>query len=131
MRNRNVAGVVALAAIPLLGFAVGLTAAEATRTVRIASHITIRSRSLTFSGKVTSSNPACRSPRKVTLHRTPSLVLGTTTTDSAGRWTITASGSAGITLGRFYATVARRSEGTAGTIYVCMAARSKTIRFRP
>jgi hypothetical protein len=111
--------------------ALGLTAADATRTVTIASHITIQSNSLTFSGKVTSPNVACKRGRKVALYRTPSLVLGSTTTGRSGRWRITASGSAGITLGRFYARVARRSEGTAGTIYVCKGARSRTIRYRP
>jgi hypothetical protein len=131
MRNRTlaVALMAALTSMPML--ALGLTAADATRTVTIASHITIKSKSLTFSGNVKSGNPACKRGRKVSLYRTTSLLLGTTTTSASGHWTITASGSAGITLGRFYAKVARRSEGTAGTIYVCKAARSKTIRYHP
>lgn len=112
-----------------LVLATGLTAAEATRTVRIASHITIVSHALTFSGRVTSSNAACSSGRKVTLYRTKSLVLGSTHTNASGRWHVTASGSAGISLGHFYAVVKQRSEGTAGTIYVCKGARSKTIPF--
>jgi hypothetical protein len=109
----------------------GLTTADATRTVKIASHITIKSNGLKFSGKVTSSNAACTSGRKVTLYRKPSQVLGSTTTNSSGSWKITASGSAGITLGHFYAKVKQRSEGTAGTIYVCKAATSKTIPYKP
>lgn len=107
----------------------GLTAAEATRTVKIASHISIKSTGLTFSGKVTSPNAACDSGRKVTLYRTNGNVLGSTATGSAGRWKITASGSAGITLGHFFAKVKQRSEGTAGTIYVCWAAVSPTIPY--
>jgi hypothetical protein len=67
----------------------------------------------------------------VTLYRTPSLVLGSTTTRSSGSWKITVSGSAGITLGHFYAKVKARSEGTAGTIYVCKRATSKTIAYKP
>ena len=122
--------VVALSVVTLtLGLIFGLTAAQATRTVRIASHISIKGKELTFSGRVTSRNAACERGRKVTLHRTNGNVLGSTTTNSTGRWKITASGSAGISLGHFFATVKRRTEGTAGTIFVCKAARSATIPF--
>jgi hypothetical protein len=53
--------------------------------------------------------------------------LGSATTSASGHWKITASGSAGISLGHFYAKVAKRSKGAAATIYVCTAAKSKTI----
>ncbi len=136
MRNRAIFAVprsAALGAVALCAatFAVCLGAADATRTVTLASHITIRSNpnNLTFSGRVSSSNEACDAGRKVTLYRKTAELLGSTTTSSGGRWKITASGSAGISLGRFYAKVARRSEGAAGTIYVCRSARSKTVRF--
>ncbi len=131
MRGRIFVVAVIATAAPALALAYGLTAAEATRTVTIASHITITSKGLTFSGNVTSSNAACRSARKVTLYRKQSQVLGSTTTNSSGGWKITASGSAGITLGHFYAKAKKRSEGTAGTIYVCKAATSKTIPYKP
>jgi hypothetical protein len=110
---------------------VGLTAAEATRTVTIASHISIKSQGLTFSGKVTASKAPCESGRKVILYRTNGNVLGSFTTGANGQWKITAQGSAGITLGHFYAKVKQRSEGTAGTIYVCKAATSATIPYHP
>jgi hypothetical protein len=61
--------------------------------------------------------------------RVLALKLGSATMSSSGHWKITSSGSAGISLGHFYAKVTKRSEGTAGTIYVCRAARSKTIPF--
>jgi predicted amidohydrolase len=131
MRHKGVTVVVIATSAGALVLASVLATAEATRTVRIASHITIKSNGLTFSGSVTSSNAACRGARKVTLYRKQSQVLGSTTTNSSGSWKITASGSAGITLGHFYATVKKRSEGTAGTIYVCRAATSKTIAYRP
>jgi hypothetical protein len=105
------------------------TTADAMKTVNIASHVSIKSTGLTFSGKVTSSNAACVTGRKVTLYRTNGNVLGSITTGSSGRWKITAQGSAGITLGHFYAKAKRRSEGTAGTIYVCGAAVSPTIPY--
>jgi len=46
---------------------------------------------------------------------------------SVGRWKITVSGSAGISLSHVLAKVKRRAEGTAGTMFVCEAARSSTI----
>jgi hypothetical protein len=116
--------VVAVSVLPL-----GVTAAEATKIVKIASHISIKSTGLTFSGKVTSPRAPCVTGRKVTLYRTNGNVLGSATTGPSGRWKITALGSAGITLGRFYAKVKRRSDGTAGTIYVCNAAVSPTIPY--
>ncbi len=110
---------------------VGVTSADATHVVKIASQISIRSRNLTFSGKVTSPNHGCVPMRRVTLYRTNGNVLGHTDTNRHGHWKITASGSAGISLGRFYAKVKRTSQGAAGTIYVCKPARSKTIRVHP
>jgi hypothetical protein len=117
------------AAIAVGALAVSLPTAEATRTVRIASHISIHSAVLTFSGHVTSPNAACDSNRRVTLYRTNGNVLGHARTGRTGHWRIIASGSAGISLAHFYARVSRRSEGAAGTIYVCQAARSATIPF--
>lgn len=106
----------------------GVTSADATHVVKIASQISIRSHELTFSGRVTSPRHACVPMRRVTLYRTNGNVLGHTQTNAHGRWKITASGSAGISLGRFYAKVRRTSQGAAGTIYVCQGARSRTIR---
>jgi hypothetical protein len=125
----SIRGLALAASVSALVLVVGVTGAFATRTVTIASHISIKSAGLTFTGRVTARNHACDSGRKVTLYRTPSLKLGSATTNLSGHWNITASGSAGISLGNFYARVAKRSEGTAGTIYVCEAARSKTIAF--
>ncbi len=107
----------------------GATIASATRTVKFASKVSISDHGLTFKGRVTSTNPACQTPRKVVLYRVGGLKLGSTHTGHRGRWKLTISGSAGISLGHFYAKVTQRAEGTAGTIYVCEAARSKTIAF--
>jgi hypothetical protein len=127
------ARVIRVAALLASALAVALAGvlgtAAAVRTVRIATHVTIKSDGLTFSGRVTSSNAACQGQRRVTLYREPSQALASTTTRASGRWKITASGSAGISLGRFYARVAQRSDGTAGTIYVCGTAKSATIAF--
>ncbi len=127
----SASGVRALKAVAAGLAVIGLVdvgSADASRVVKITSHISIASRNLTFHGRVTSPNHACQYRRRVTLHRTNGDVLGHTRTNSHGHWSITASGSAGISLGRFYATVARESQGAAGTIYVCRSARSRTIR---
>lgn len=129
MTIRGLRVAAAAASAVAIGSSFGLTAAAATRTVKIASHVSITHRGLLFSGKVSSSKAACVSGRKVTLLRTNGNVLGTATTASSGRWQIAAPGSAGITLGHFYARVKQRSEGTAGTIYVCKAATSPTIPY--
>lgn len=116
-----------------LALAIVLPAAYATRTVKIPSQISIHERELRFHGKVTATNSACEPDRRVTLYRRFSngthQALGSTKTDQAGRWRVHISGSAGISMGRFFAKARRRSEGTAGTIYVCQRARSKTISF--
>jgi hypothetical protein len=120
-----------LATLASATLALAPLAAQATRTVTIASHVTIKSEGLTFSGSVTSSKAPCKSHRKMALYRSSSLKLGSTTTNSSGHWKLTVSGSAGITLGHFYAKALTHSEGTAGTIYVCKAATSKTIAYKP
>jgi hypothetical protein len=128
-RGRASALLATVGASAALGLVSGLPAL-ATRTVTIASHVTVKSSGLTFSGSVTASNAACKRSRKVTLYRTPSLVLGRVKSSSSGHWKITVPGSAGITLGHFFAKVRARSDGTAGTIYVCKAATSKTISYK-
>ena len=123
---------VAAATVAVLGVALVacLGSAYATRTVKLASHISIKSdHNTTFTGRVTSSNVACENARKVTLYTTTKLKLGTAKTNTHGDWKITASGFAGISLHHFFAKVAKFSSGTAGTIYVCKAATSKTIPF--
>lgn len=118
----------------LLAAAVLVVAATAgaTRTVRIPSKVSIANHhGLHFAGRVTSSNHACVEQRKVVLFRVidngPDQALGHDVTGSDGSWSVEVSGFAGISLSHFYAKVKRRSEGTAGTIYVCQADRSRTI----
>jgi hypothetical protein len=128
---------VAAAAIGVsaLALASTLPAADATNTVTNASHISIKGKGLDFSGKVTSSSAPCKGGRHVTLFRTLQgsghQKLGSATTPASGKWHITVSGSAGISLSNFYATVKKSAYRTAGTIYVCKSARSKTIAFHP
>jgi len=124
----------ALTATVLSLVAVGAlsTAAGATRTVLIHSKVSIANhRGLHFVGRVRSSNHACVEQRKVVLFRViengPDQALERDTTSAQGSWSVEVSGFAGISMSHFYAKVKRRSEGTAGTIYVCQADRSRTI----
>lgn len=122
-----------IATITVIAFAGMLGVAAATQTVRIASHISIKSNGLHFSGKVTSPNAACKQGRHVSLYRRLSngqrQRLGVDITGSSGKWHVNVSGFAGVSLSHFYAKVRRRSEGTAGTIFVCKSADSPTIPF--
>lgn len=126
-RGGSIAALLALAVL-----AVAPTA-TATRTVRIASKVSIANHhGLHFVGRVSSSDHACVEGRKVTLFRViengPDQALGHDVTGSNGRWSLEVPGFAGISLSHFYAKVKRRSEGTAGTIYVCQGDRSRTIK---
>lgn len=116
--------------------ALSLTSAGATstKTVRIVSHISIRSHGLRFSGRTTSPNAGCYTDRSVTLYRTNGDVLGSNRTNQRGHWQIQAQGSAGITMGHFYARVHRLSREShdpwAHTTFVCEPAKSKTIPYQ-
>jgi hypothetical protein len=120
-------------AVVLVAAALALAAsAAATRTVYISSKVSIKSaQGLKFVGHVTSPNHACEEGRKVVLLRViengPDQALGHDVTNDKGNWSIEPSGFAGISMSHFYARVKRRSEGTAGTIYVCKGDRSRTI----
>jgi hypothetical protein len=121
------------AIVCIIAFACMLGVAAATNTVRIASHVSIKSNGLHFSGKVSSPNAACKQGRHVSLYRRLSngdrQRLGVDVTPASGKWHVTVSGFAGVSLSHFYAKVRQRSEGTAGTIFVCKGAHSPTIAF--
>jgi hypothetical protein len=111
--------------------------AVATHTIKVPSTISIKSNGLHFSGKVGTpkSGKPCRGQRKIVLFRVisggPDQVVGRDTSEDNGAWDITPQGSAGITLAHFYAKAKQRSDGAAGTIHLCLAAKSKTIGVTP
>jgi len=130
MRHRTTRIAVAAA----VASALTLGTADATRTVRIPSRITIEQHgSLTFHGRVKSENAGCKDARHVSLYRRGTdgsrQRLGVDVTGPNGKWRITVSGFAGVSLSHFYAKVRQRKEGTAGTIFVCKSARSETTAF--
>lgn len=118
----------------MIAVAVGLLAgaAGATRTVKVPTTVSIASKNLRFTGKVTSPTyTPCAQQRKVVLYKVvsggPDQAVGETGTDLKGKWNIIPQGSAGISLAHFYAKVHKEPEGTAGTIYVCQAAKSRVV----
>jgi hypothetical protein len=127
MRIATVAALLAVAALATL-----TTQVWGTHVVKINSKVSIAEHNLTFHGKVRSPNPGCLDSRKVKLKGVIGAghdqTMGSSTTDTHGRWSVHLSGFAGITLNHFYAHLKRRSEGAAGTIFVCRGDRSRTIR---
>jgi hypothetical protein len=122
---------IATALAATLTLAIGT--ATATVTIKVPTKISIKSNELEFSGKVTAKpgDKPCTQQRKVTLFKVvsggPDQAVGHDTTGNDGRWEITPQGSAGISLAHFYAKAKKRSDGAAGAIRVCLAAKSKTI----
>jgi hypothetical protein len=117
-----------LTLVSILALAVSASAigvAGATNTVEIDSQIILRETFPAFHGKVTSSNAACLAPRLVKLFKQKRnggrKLLGKTHTDSAGKWEIIVDP---LSSGVYRAVVKQRSEGTAGTIFVCLRDKS-------
>jgi hypothetical protein len=124
-----------LAALITLGLALaGPGAAGGTRIVRFTSTVTIRitaqQGAAVFKGHVASPNIACRTNRTVRLmQRQPGPDLKVSVTPTYGRdWRI---GLDNPIAGKYYARVVKRSEGTAGTIYVCRPDSSPSVNYAP
>jgi len=119
----------ALAAVLTLavsGLAAG--AVSATNTVEIKSRIVMRESFPAFHGKVKSSNEACVQNRVVKLFKKRRnggrRLLGKTHTNSKGKWKVIVDP---LSSGVYRSVVKRRSEGTAGTIFVCLRDSSKRV----
>jgi hypothetical protein len=110
-------------------FALAIAApASATQTVHIQSEIKIRNHAPAFHGRITSDNDACEQGRSVKLFKAKrngtKKLLGTTTSDLAGKWQVLVDP---LESGAYFAVAQRRSEGTAGTIFVCDRAKSPIV----
>ena len=118
-----------VAAMALAIAVAGLTAvpAGATRTVTIPS--TLQISAYGYFGKVKSPNSGCVEERQVVLKQKGHGVLGRDTSDKEGRWKVDPEGIhyKGKLPFKIYAEVKPLSQGTAGTIYKCLGATSKTI----
>jgi hypothetical protein len=119
--------IAALAGSIVVSMAAMVAPAGATRTVNVPSSLTISV--YAYFGKVKAPNPGCVSGRKVVLKQKGHGVLGRTTSNDKGSWkldpaTIHYKGALPF---KVFAIVKPSSEGTAGTIYKCAGATSKTI----
>jgi hypothetical protein len=121
------APMVTVAAAGLFALAIAVPAA-ATQTVHIQSEIKIRNHAPAFHGRITSSNDACEEGRSVRLFKERRnggrKLLGTTVSDLEGKWQVLVDPLAS---GAYFAVAQRRSEGTAGTIFVCDRAKSRFV----
>ena len=98
------------------------------QTIEIASQIKLKARGANFHGKVTADNPNCAGQRPVKLFvkygdgsRT---LLGKTTADLKGKYSIHYSD---IASGAYYTVAKKVEQGTAGTIYACLKAKSNVL----
>ena len=98
------------------------------QTVEIATQLKLNSHAPSFHGKVTADNDACAIQRKVKMYvrygTGPRKLLGSTEADVHGKWKIKVTD---IKSGEYYATAKRTEEGAAGTIYVCLKAKSNSL----
>jgi hypothetical protein len=116
-----------LAAGALLAFAaVGVASAGNTETIE--SEIKLRNNAPAFHGRIVSNNDACEQGRSVKLFKErrsgAKKLLGKTASDLEGKWQVLVDP---LKSGAYFAVAQRREEGTAGTIFVCERAKSRTV----
>lgn len=130
MRNRNRAVAVAVAAIALIALAVpALASAEAGpgQVVKVSSTLWLANSA--SQGKVRASNGNCVEDRKVLIKAKGHGTVMKTTTNASGFWKV----SRAVLRGKvsqpaeIYAVAPQVSQGTAGPIYKCLTATSRTV----
>jgi hypothetical protein len=98
------------------------------QTVEIATQLKLNPRAPSFHGKVKADNPGCVEDRQVKMFFRysdgPRKLLGKTTADNNGKWKIPVKN---IKSGEYFAVTKRTEDGTAGTIYVCLKAKSNSL----
>jgi hypothetical protein len=114
---------VAALSIALAGIAYGQG-----QTVEIATQLKLKARGSNFHGKVAADNPGCVEDRKVKLFfrygNEPRQLLGKDTAANNGKYSIHYSD---IASGEYFTVAKRTEDGTAGTIYVCLKAKSNSL----
>ena len=117
--------VIATAAVVLGAAAVALAQGE---TVQIDTQVKLRNHAPAFHGKVTADNENCVEDRKVKMFKQKRSgghkLLGTDHADNDGKWAVPFDK---LTSGAYYAIAPKVVEGTAGTIYECVRAKSRVI----
>lgn len=121
--SRRVAGLVVAAVLALAVPVAGLAAGQPGQTVEIASTITINPYG--SAGKVSAKNPNCTESRTVVIKEVGIGKIGSATTSSTGSWKAEPKYKGDVPF-KVYAEVKPVSQGTAGTIYKCLGAKSPT-----
>jgi len=118
-----------VAALALAIAAAGLSAIPAGATKTVSINSTLQISAYGYFGKVKSPNSGCVEDRRVVLKQKGYGVLGSDTSDQEGRWKIDPEDLhyKGKLPFKLYAEAKPLSQGTAGTIYKCLGATSKTI----
>jgi hypothetical protein len=117
--------VVAMVAVAAMAMAVvSASANEPGETVTLKSTISINPYG--NAGKVTSSNANCVEDRRVVVKQKGQGTIGVATTNANGGWKAEPTYKGGLPF-KVYAEVKPVTQGTAGTIYKCLAATSRTI----
>jgi len=116
----------AAACAALLGIAA--TALAQGETVEIQTEVILRNTAPAFHGKVKADNENCVEDRKVKLFKKKrsggKKLLGTDHAADSGKWKVPFDK---LTSGAYFAIAPKVEEGTAGTIYECLKAKSVVI----
>jgi hypothetical protein len=98
------------------------------QTVEINTELKLNSNAPSFHGKVIADNEGCVVQRKVKMYvrygTGPRELLGSTEADVKGKWKVPVND---IASGEYFAVAKRTEEGAAGTIYVCLKAKSNSL----
>jgi hypothetical protein len=122
-RKRTTGLFAAALATAALAVPVAASADHPGQTVTIKSSITMNP--FGSAGKVSSSNANCLEQRQVVIKELGKGKIGSTTTSSTGSWKAEPKYKGSVPF-KIYSEVKPLSQGTAGTIYKCLGATSKT-----
>lgn len=128
MRKRNRVALFAVAAVAVLALgASAVIAAGPGQTVKVKT--TLKISSYGYKGKVLAGNANCVAGRTVVLKQKGHGVLGRDTSEDNGKWEVSPEDLKfkGQLPFKLYAEVKPITQATAGPIYKCLAATSKTI----
>jgi hypothetical protein len=118
----------ALAAACALVLGIAASALAQGETVEIKTEVKLRNSAPAFHGKVTADNENCVEDRQVKMFKAKrdggKKLLGKTHAANSGKWTVPFEN---ISSASYFALAPKVEQGTAGTIYVCLKAKSRTI----
>ncbi len=117
-----------LAVTVAAALSVPVLAAGQGETVEIDGVVKIRNHAPAFHGRIVADNDACAEQRTVKMFERKRSgerrQLGTTSSDFDGKWQVLVDP---LKSGSYFAVAPRREQGTAGTIYVCLRLKSRTL----